>query len=67
MYYKTFAGQNISFKPSECKVIKNLGLDPCIEVLAFKPIMCDPIYHCGPPYFVTYTAACNDGTKMKKH
>jgi hypothetical protein len=60
-YYKMYSGVKINFTSSECKKIKNLGLEPGIEVLAFKPVMCDPLYHVTSSYFVTYTKYCNHG------
>lgn len=40
-----------------------MDLEAGIKVLAFKPIMCDPLYHVTNPTFVTCTVACNYGMK----
>lgn len=61
MYYKYFGGEDIHFTPDERRKIKNADLTPGIEVLAFKPVYCDPIYHCKNTYFVTYSKDANEG------
>ncbi|XP_023247253.1 X-ray repair cross-complementing protein 5-like [Copidosoma floridanum] len=64
MHYKIYCGQNIYFKPEEIKKMKNLCTEPSIELLAFKPIACDPLYHCKPPNFVTCSTLCNNENKV---
>ncbi|XP_001606141.1 X-ray repair cross-complementing protein 5-like [Nasonia vitripennis] len=56
MYCKTYSDVTVYFKPEEVKQIKNLGLEPGIQILAFRKVVVDPLYHVESPYFISYTS-----------
>lgn len=58
---------NIYFEPPEQKAFKNLGLEPTIEILAFKPIVIDPQYFIDAAYLVVNTASNHYGNKKLFH
>lgn len=61
VYCKTYSDTTVYFKQHEIKQLRNMGLEPGIEILAFKNAIVDPLYHVDSPYFVSYNSECNYG------